>query len=75
MDAVIDALVAGDAGRVLVAVADALASGRDPRSLGEGVIAALRDAFLAGWGRGTGIWPLQCGALPRPLARRSARRG
>jgi DNA polymerase-3 subunit gamma/tau len=52
VDAVVDALVAGDAGRVLVAVADALASGRDPRSLGEGVIAALRDAFLAVMGAG-----------------------
>jgi DNA polymerase III subunit gamma/tau len=52
VDAVVDALVAGDAGRVLVAVADALASGRDPRTLGEGVIAALRDAFLAVMGAG-----------------------
>ena len=52
VDAVVDALVAGDAGRVLVAVADALASGRDPRTLGEGVIAALRDAFLSVMGAG-----------------------
>ncbi|MGH2475971.1 MAG: hypothetical protein ACRDIL_11980, partial [Candidatus Limnocylindrales bacterium] len=35
-----------DAGVVLVAVADALAAGRDPRTLGEDLIAALRDAFL-----------------------------
>jgi DNA polymerase III subunit gamma/tau len=36
-----------DARAVLVAVADALAAGRDPRTLGEDLIAALRDAFLA----------------------------
>jgi DNA polymerase III subunit gamma/tau len=47
VDAVVDALCDHDPGRVLVAVADALASGRDPRTLGENVIAALRDAFLA----------------------------
>ena len=52
VDAVVDALAAADAGRVLVAVADALASGRDPRTLGEGVIAALRDAFLSVMGAG-----------------------
>jgi DNA polymerase III subunit gamma/tau len=47
VDAVLDALCDGDAGAVLVAVADALAAGRDPRALGEDLIAALRDAFLA----------------------------
>jgi DNA polymerase-3 subunit gamma/tau len=47
VDAVLDALCDGDAGAVLVAVADALAAGRDPRTLGEDLIAALRDAFLA----------------------------
>src|SRR5262245_27769535 len=47
VDAVVDALCDRDAGRVLVAVADALASGRDPRGLGESIIVALRDAFLA----------------------------
>jgi DNA polymerase III subunit gamma/tau len=47
VDAVVDALCDHDAGQVLVAVADALASGRDPRTLGENVIAALRDAFLS----------------------------
>jgi DNA polymerase-3 subunit gamma/tau len=44
---VLDALCDRDAGAVLVAVADALAAGRDPRTLGEDLIAALRDAFLA----------------------------
>jgi DNA polymerase-3 subunit gamma/tau len=47
VDAVLDALCDRDAGGVLVAVADALASGRDPRTLGETLISALRDAFLA----------------------------
>jgi len=46
VDAVLDAVCDRDAGRVLVAVADALAAGRDPRTLGEALIAALRDAFL-----------------------------
>jgi DNA polymerase III subunit gamma/tau len=50
VDAILDALCDRDAGTVLVAVADALASGRDPRGLGEAVIAALRDAFLARMG-------------------------
>jgi DNA polymerase-3 subunit gamma/tau len=47
VDAIIDALRARDAGAALVAVADAAAAGRDPRSLGEVLIARLRDAFLA----------------------------
>ena len=47
VDAVLDAVCDRDAGRVLVAVADALAAGRDPRALGEDLIAALRDAFLS----------------------------
>ncbi|HLT68827.1 MAG TPA: hypothetical protein VKZ72_01600, partial [Acidimicrobiales bacterium] len=47
VDAVLDALCARDPGAVLVAVADALASGRDPRTLGENLVSALRDAFLA----------------------------
>ncbi|HET6663127.1 MAG TPA: DNA polymerase III subunit gamma/tau [Acidimicrobiales bacterium] len=47
VDAVMDALCDRDAGAVLVAMADALAAGRDPRTLGEDLIAALRDAFLA----------------------------
>ena len=47
VDAVLDALCARDPGAVLVAVADALASGRDPRTLGENLISALRDAFLS----------------------------
>jgi DNA polymerase III subunit gamma/tau len=47
VDAVLDALCEHDPGKVLVAVADAMAAGRDARSLGEAVIAGLRDGFLA----------------------------
>ncbi|MEO6629100.1 MAG: DNA polymerase III subunit gamma/tau [Aquihabitans sp.] len=42
----LDAIAASDTGRALVAVADAVASGRDPRILGEEVLARLRDVFL-----------------------------
>jgi DNA polymerase III subunit gamma/tau len=52
VDAVIDALCDRDAGAALVAVAEALAVGRDPRTLGEDVIAGLRNAFLAVMGVG-----------------------
>jgi DNA polymerase-3 subunit gamma/tau len=52
VDAVLDALCDGDAGAVLVAVADALAAGRDPRTLGaadEHVAPAQRErAALVG---------------------------
>jgi DNA polymerase III subunit gamma/tau len=47
VDAILDALTERDAGAALVAVAEAVAAGRDPRSLGEVLIARLRDAFLA----------------------------
>jgi DNA polymerase-3 subunit gamma/tau len=47
VEAILDALTQRDAGAALVAVADAVASGRDPRSLGEVLIGRLRDAFLA----------------------------
>jgi DNA polymerase-3 subunit gamma/tau len=47
VEAILDALTHRDAGAALVAVADAVASGRDPRSLGEVLIGRLRDAFLA----------------------------
>ncbi|HKH04566.1 MAG TPA: DNA polymerase III subunit gamma/tau [Acidimicrobiales bacterium] len=47
VEAIIDALCAHDAGAALVAVADALATGRDPRTLGEALIGSLRNAFLA----------------------------
>ncbi len=47
IEAILDALVAHDAGAALVAVADAVEAGREPRALGEALIARLRDGFLA----------------------------
>ena len=47
VEAILDALCAHDAGAALVAVAEATAAGRDARTLGEALIARLRDAFLA----------------------------
>jgi DNA polymerase-3 subunit gamma/tau len=47
IDAILAALTDRDAGAALVAVAEATDAGRDPRALGEALIAALRDAFLA----------------------------
>ena len=44
--AILVALGERDAGAALVAVADAVASGRDPRTLGEVLIEQLREAFL-----------------------------
>ncbi|MEA3076987.1 MAG: polymerase subunit gamma/tau [Actinomycetota bacterium] len=45
---VLAALVDADPARALSAVAAGCAAGRDPRRLAEEVLAALRDAFLAG---------------------------
>lgn len=47
VDAVLAALRDRDAGAALVAVAEAVAAGRDARTLGETLIGRLRDAFLA----------------------------
>jgi DNA polymerase-3 subunit gamma/tau len=47
VEAILAALIAHDAGAALVAVAEAADAGRDPRALGEVLIGALRDAFLA----------------------------
>jgi DNA polymerase-3 subunit gamma/tau len=47
LDDLLDAIAAADPGRALVALADAVAAGRDPRVLGEAVLARLRDVFLA----------------------------
>ena len=47
VDAVLAALRERDAGAALVAVAEAVTAGRDPRTLGEALIGRLRDAFLA----------------------------
>ena len=47
VEAILQSLSAHDAGGALVAVAEAMAAGRDARTLGEVLIARLRDAFLA----------------------------
>ncbi|MEZ5137479.1 MAG: DNA polymerase III subunit gamma/tau [Acidimicrobiales bacterium] len=52
VDDLLDAVAAGDTGAALVAVADAMASGRDPRVLGEALLARLRDVFLLRMGAG-----------------------
>jgi len=46
VDELIVGLVERDAGRVLVAVADAVNVGRDPRLLGQQLVIRLRDVFL-----------------------------
>ena len=46
VDEIIEGLVERDAGRVLVAVADAVNVGRDPRLLGQQLVIRLRDVFL-----------------------------
>ncbi|HEY7939359.1 MAG TPA: DNA polymerase III subunit gamma/tau [Acidimicrobiales bacterium] len=46
VDALLDAMVAADTGAALQAVADAVRRGRDPRVLGEALLASLRDVFL-----------------------------
>ncbi len=45
---VLEALVERDSARALTAVAAGCSAGRDPRRMAEEVLAALRDAFLAG---------------------------
>ena len=46
VDEIVDGLVDRDAGRVLVAVADAVNVGRDPRLLAQQLVIRLRDVFL-----------------------------
>src|SRR5262245_54156162 len=46
VDDIIEGLADRDAGRVLVAVADGVNSGRDPRLLGQQLVVRLRDVFL-----------------------------
>ncbi len=49
-DLVLDALGRGDVAAALAAVGDATGRGRDPRTIGESVLAGLRDAFLTEMG-------------------------
>jgi DNA polymerase-3 subunit gamma/tau len=46
VDELIEGLIERDTGRVLVAVADAVNVGRDPRLLGQQLVVRLRDVFL-----------------------------
>ena len=46
-DELLDAIGARNTGAVLTAVAGAVEAGRDPRVVGEALLAALRDAFLS----------------------------
>ncbi len=50
VDTIIEALATQDCGPAFVAVNQALRSGREPRIIGETVLARLRDAFLAAMG-------------------------
>ena len=47
IDEILDALVDRDTARVMIAVANAVAQGREPRVLVEQLLVSLRDAFLA----------------------------
>jgi DNA polymerase-3 subunit gamma/tau len=47
VDELVEGLVERDSGRVLVAVADAVNVGRDPRLLGQQLVVRLRDVFLS----------------------------
>lgn len=49
-DAMIQAIAGHDVAAALAAVGDATGRGRDPRTIGEGVLAGLRDAFLTTMG-------------------------
>jgi DNA polymerase-3 subunit gamma/tau len=53
----LDAVAAGDPGKALLAVSDAVSSGRDPRVLGEALLARLRDVFLQRMGAPLGHLP------------------
>ena len=49
-DTLAQAIAGRDVGAALAAVGDATSRGRDPRTIGEDVLAVLRDAFLATMG-------------------------
>ncbi len=57
LDDLMDAVASRQAGGALMAVAVAIATGRDPRVLGEAVLARLRDIFLLRMGGGTDHLP------------------
>ena len=49
-DEILEAVARHDHGRALAAIGDATGRGRDPRTVGETVLAGLRDAFLTAMG-------------------------
>ena len=49
-DEILEAIARHDHGRALAAIGDATGRGRDPRTVGETVLAGLRDAFLTAMG-------------------------
>ena len=49
-EVMIDAIAAGDVAAALAAVGEATGMGRDPRTIGESVLAGLRDGFLTSMG-------------------------
>jgi DNA polymerase-3 subunit gamma/tau len=51
-DGLLDAIAGRNTSRAMVEVASAIDGGRDPRVLGESLLAALRDAFLVSVGAG-----------------------
>ncbi len=53
IDDLLDAVAAADTGAALAAVSAAVSSGRDPRILGETLLARLRDVFLLRMGAAT----------------------
>ncbi|MCL2395294.1 MAG: DNA polymerase III subunit gamma/tau, partial [Acidimicrobiaceae bacterium] len=52
VSAIVDALADRDVGRVLVAVAESMSAGRDPRRLASDLVDHLRNGFLATQARG-----------------------
>ncbi|MGI8754354.1 MAG: DNA polymerase III subunit gamma/tau [Acidimicrobiales bacterium] len=68
LDDLLDAIAAANTGAALAAVADAVASGRDPRVLGEAVLARLRDVFLVRMGASTDHLPTGDGERVRAWA-------
>ncbi len=69
VEAVVAALVASDPGAVLAAVAQSIEEGREPRLVGEELIAELRNAFLVSMGVGLAHAPDGDVARARHLAK------
>ena len=70
VDDLVDALADRDPGRVLVAVAEAMSSGRDARRLAEALIQQLRNGFLATQAKSLVLLPDEAVASVEAQARR-----